>query len=116
MKLLVQSISTATGLSKATNTPFSIPQLVCLIPFETVETSKYQNRGVGLTTVQMQVANDFFPELERELTAKFQGMPIVFDFTTSVNSRGQTIITGFEQQPAIVNDLSKPETVKKVFG
>jgi len=98
MKLNVINITESTGIAKKTQKPFCIRQLSFIGDFETVNTETYQRSGAGFTPVELPISDACFSDLLSFFQQSFIGVPLLIDLESSINSRGQTLITGFNKK------------------
>lgn len=96
-KYIVASVQISSGIAKASGNPYSIPRALVLVPFQSRETQNYHLKGSGFTPVELSVSESFYPELEKHFVMNFKGFPLELDFSTSLDSQGRNLLTGFEK-------------------
>jgi hypothetical protein len=112
MKILLAAVFNNTGLSKANQTPYSIPRAVVLTPFQDVDNKNFQSHGAGFSPVELGVSTAFYPHLKTSFDREFIDLPVYFDVETALDREGRNIITGFSRNTdvhaVIADEPEKP--------
>jgi hypothetical protein len=119
MKILLSAVFNNTGLSKANQTPYSIPRAIVLTPFQDVDNKNFQSHGAGFTPVELGVSTAFFPELKTTFDRHFIDHPVYFDVETALDREGRNIITGFSRNTdvhAVITDNEPEKPTGGLFG
>lgn len=99
---LLSNVEVTTGISEKSGTPkpYQISSATVLNRSLGFERGNRKTVSVGLTSAELSVSDAFFPELLATFDKDFQGIPISYDFDTTMDSNGKTILIGFVKKPA----------------
>jgi len=97
-KFIVLSVSQATGNSKKTGSPFQMRRATILTPFNDIDTPNYQNHGVGLTAVEVEVSNSVYDALYEHFNRQHEKtkLPVTMELDTAMDSQARSMIIGFK--------------------
>lgn len=101
MQLLLSNCEATTGVSEKSGTPrpYSIFSATVLNPAQSIERPNRKTKSIGLTSSELSVNDEFYSELSAVFNREFSGMPILYDFLTTMDANGKTILIGFAPKP-----------------
>ena len=100
--LLLANVEVTTGISEKSGSPkpYQISSATVLNPALGFERGNRKSVSVGLTSSELSVADVFFPELMATFERDFDGVPIAYDFETTMDGNGKIILMRFAKKPA----------------
>lgn len=97
MQLLLSNVEVTDGISTKSGSPkpYSIRSCEVLRPAVNSARGERKTISIGVKTSELSVSDDFFPELMATFQREFDGSPVLYDFQTSMDDNGRTILIGF---------------------
>jgi len=102
-KLLLSNVEVTEGISEKSGSPKPYSIRSCLILNRAISSSRGNRKttSIGLSVSEVPVADDFFSELSAVFHREFDGMPIYYNFETTMDGNGRNILIGFSpEQPS----------------
>lgn len=104
-ELLLSNVEVTDGISTKSGSPKPYSIRTCEVLNRAFNSSRGERKtvSVGLKPAELSVADDFFAELLATFQREFDGLPIPYNFETTMDGNGRTILVAFSKvQPSRV--------------